>query len=577
MQRKAALIRQKYNSLLISTLAMTASMYLSGILDSMMVGQILGTVELSAINLTLSISFLKSILMSLFTFGGNTIAVMYKGKRENERADSAFTLSFWASMLTSILITVVGIIFVKPTAALLVQGNTELEQSVIDYLIPLWALTPLTALVNHVAAFARTDGLNKLSTALPVVSNVINLGCDYIFMALLGMGIAGAGWATVAGYAVGSLMCIAYFVSKDRSVFFTRKATKYIKDLGAISQTGLPSALIYVCNFLRMFFMNSIILSATGTVGMQIASVSFSLNSLSFIVAEGASMTLLPMIGAFYGEKDIQGQKLSLRYGMFMTTVLCTAVLIISELFPAQLASLYGLTDPAIVSVYNTTFRILSINIPILGWVYVMRTFFQGTKKQGIANLIVILDGFAAVIPTLWVLSKHGIYWMWASFPISKVITILITVAVVIVYKKVKKKDNYLLVDAEEGNVLDFTIENKVESAVEASKKVIAFCNENGLDDSLATRLGVVTEELCVNTAKYAYSPQAKAIDVFVKIGEKSVILKLRDNGKVFNPTEYQDDSGKIITGLQMVRDVTTNIEYNRVIGFNTTLVTIER
>ena len=92
-----------------------------------------------------------------------------------------------------------------------------------------------------------------------------------------------------------------------------------------------------------------------------------------------------------------------------------------------------------------------------------------------------------------------------------------------------------------------------------------------------ATRLGVVTEELCVNTAKYAYSPQAKAIDVFVKIGEKSVILKLRDNGKVFNPTEYQDDSGKIITGLQMVRDVTTNIEYNRVIGFNTTLVTVER
>ena len=322
--------------------------------------------------------------------------------------------------------------------------------------------------------------------------------------------------------------------------------------------------------------MNSIILSATGTVGMQIASVSFSLNSLSFIVAEGASMTRLPMIGAFYGEKDIQGQKLSLRYGMFMTTVLCAAVLIISELFPAQLASLYGLTDPAIVGVYNTTFRILSINIPILGAVYVMRTFFQGTKKQGIANLIVILDGFAAVIPALWLLSKHGIYWMWASFPISKVITILITVAVVIVYKKIKKKDNYLLVDAEEGNVLDFTIENKVEAAVEASEKVMAFCKENGLDDSLATRLGVATEELCVNTAKYAYSPHAKAIDVFVKIGEKNVILKLRDNGKVFNPTEYQDDSGKVITGLQMVRDVTTNIEYNRVIGFNNTVVTVK-
>ena len=133
MHRNAALIRQKYNNLLISTLAMTASIYLSGILDSMMVGQILGTIELSAINLTLSISFLRSILMSLFTFGGNTLAVMYKGKRENERADSAFTLSFWASILSSVILTVIGLIFVKPTAVLLVQGNNELLQSVIDY------------------------------------------------------------------------------------------------------------------------------------------------------------------------------------------------------------------------------------------------------------------------------------------------------------------------------------------------------------------------------------------------------------------------------------------------------------
>ena len=79
---------------------MTASIYLAGILDSIMVGQIEGTVALSAINLTLSVSFLKNILMALFTFGGNTIAVVYKGKRENSKADLAFTLSFYAGMLS---------------------------------------------------------------------------------------------------------------------------------------------------------------------------------------------------------------------------------------------------------------------------------------------------------------------------------------------------------------------------------------------------------------------------------------------------------------------------------------------
>lgn len=57
MKRNGTLLNKKYRSLLVATLAMTASTYLSGILDGIMVGQILGTVQLYAINLTTSIIF----------------------------------------------------------------------------------------------------------------------------------------------------------------------------------------------------------------------------------------------------------------------------------------------------------------------------------------------------------------------------------------------------------------------------------------------------------------------------------------------------------------------------------------
>ena len=56
MKRNGILLNKKYRILLISTLAMTASTYLSSILDGIMVGRILGTVQLYAINLTTSIS-----------------------------------------------------------------------------------------------------------------------------------------------------------------------------------------------------------------------------------------------------------------------------------------------------------------------------------------------------------------------------------------------------------------------------------------------------------------------------------------------------------------------------------------
>lgn len=556
---------------------MTASMYLSSIIDGILVGQILGTLELSAINLTYSISFLKNILIAMFTFGGNTLAIMYKGKRDNEKADSAFSISFWAGIISSVVITVIGIALIAPTSTLLGQNKPALETLIASYLLPLWITTPLIALNNQTAAFARTDGMKKLATALPITANAINLFCDWLYMAVFGWGIAGAGWATVTGYLLGSVLVILYFRGKDRTVHFTRRALKNLRMMWKILSTGLPSAMIYVCNFLRLFFTNAIILSATGTDGTQIASVSFSLNSLCLIFIEGATMTLLPIIGALYGEKDIRGQKLALKHGMWVTVGLSLIILIISELFPLPLAALYGLNDSALTSVFAVTFRIMSINIPILAVIYVMRTFFQATKQKWLANILVILDGFAAIVPLMYIFSKIDIYWLWASFPISKAVTVIITFVILIIYKSVKKKDNLLLIEGEEGIVLDFSIHNNIEAATDAAHKAVDFCAKNGVEENLSHDIGVALEELCVNTAKYAAKTQSDSVDIYLKISDKYVILKLRDNGNVFNPTEYIDDSGREVTGLKLVRSLASSIEYNRVIGFNVTVVTVNR
>lgn len=577
MERTGTLINKTYRNLLVSTLAMTASMYLSSIIDGILVGQILGTLELSAINLTYSISFLKNILIAMFTFGGNTLAIMYKGKRDNEKADSAFSISFWAGIISSVVITVIGIALIAPTSALLGQNKAVLETLIASYLLPLWITTPLIALNNQTAAFARTDGMKNLATALPITANAINLFCDWLYMAVFRWGIAGAGWATVTGYLLGSVLVILYFRGKDRTVHFTRKALKNLRMMWKILSTGLPSALIYVCNFLRLFFTNAIILSATGTDGTQIASVSFSLNSLCLIFIEGATMTLLPILGALYGEKDIRGQKLALKHGMWVTVGLSLIILIISELFPLPLAALYGLNDSALTSVFAVTFRIMSINIPILAVIYVMRTFFQATKQKWLANILVILDGFAAIVPLMYIFSKVDIYWLWASFPISKAVTVIITFVILIIYKNLKKKDNLLLIEGEEGIVLDFSIHNNIEAATDAAHKAVDFCAKNGVEENLSHDIGVALEELCVNTAKYAAKTQSDSVDIYLKISDKYVILKLRDNGNVFNPTEYIDDSGREVTGLKLVRSLTSSIEYNRVIGFNVTVVTVNR
>ncbi|MBQ7745374.1 MAG: ATP-binding protein [Ruminococcus sp.] len=575
MKRKGTLLNKKYRSLLVATLAMTASTYLSSILDGIMVGQILGTVQLYAINLTTSIVFLRSIPIAMFTFGGNTLSVIHKSKRDQKSADAVFTLSFWAGILSTVLISIVGIATMVPTALILAQGKEELVGLVIDYLLPLWVLTPLVAVVNQTAAYARTDGLRKLATALPIVANIINLICDYIYMAIFGWGVAGAGWATVTGYVVGTLLTLIYFKSAKRTVHFTKEALKKLKMLGKIFSVGLPSALIYVCNFLRLFFTNAIILSFTGVMGGKIASVSFSLNSLAFILVEGASMTLLPILGALYGEKDANGQRITLRYGMIVTVALSVFVLIISEMFPVQLAALYGLNDAATADIFAVTFRIFSINIPILAVIYVMRTFFQATKQRGLANLLVMLDGVLTIVPLMYWFAHYDIYWLWMSFPVSKAVTVLVTLIAMVISKKIQNKKNILGIEEEDGVMYDFSIKNDIPEAIRASEEAMKFCKEQNVPENTVNAIGVSVEELCHNIATYSKTKGNGAVDVCVRVMPDKVNVRLRDNGAEFDPTDYIDNSGKRITGLELVRMLSSSINYNRVLGFNVTNVAV--
>ena len=66
-------------------------------------------------------------------------------------------------------------------------------------------------------------------------------------------------------------------------------------------------------------------------------------------------------------------------------------------------------------------------------------------------------------------------------------------------------------------------------------------------------------------------------MDILIRILSDSVTIRLRDNGPAFDPTQYIDNSGREITGLQLVRSLSSGIEHNRVLEMNLTTVTVSR
>lgn len=578
MERNGRLIKHKYSEYFLSTLAMSGCASIAAIVDRIMVGNLLTANDLNATNLIGPLIYVLNMVFALFIYGGNTLAVTYKGKRDQRSADKCFTISILVGTLAMVFVTIAGLIFRKPLAGWLCAGHEELLQPVSDYLFPTLFLGPLMILLNGTAAFVRVDGLRKLAVALPIISNAINLSLDYVFMGIVKTGIAGAGWATNIGFAVSLVLLIPYFRSPKRSVFFTRIGWKDLKLMLDSFHLGMATALMYLCMFIKNLFLNMVIISTLGAVGGQVAAVCSGIMSVANIFFTGTAQTMLPINGALFGAQDYKGIRELFKTALLVMEIICFVIMIVFMIFPLQTGAVFGVDSAEAQALLPSAIRMFSLCIPPTGMLFILRSHYQSTGHRNAATVLTVFEGTVYFLPAVWILSHIDPNTVWLSHVISISLAIVTMLLILGVRAKQQGRSAVLLLpEHKDGKTVDFSIPNTVESAVGAAHQVVGFCEANGVESGIAHRIGVSVEELCVNTAKYAASAKSDMVDIFLKITDDAVILKVRDNGKVFNPTEYIDDSGREITGLKMVRDISSKVDFNRVIGFNTTIVTVDQ
>ena len=206
-----------------------------------------------------------------------------------------------------------------------------------------------------------------------------------------------------------------------------------------------------------------------------------------------------------------------------------------------------------------------------------MRAYYQSTGYKNTASVLTLLEGVVFFVPALYVFARIGFNAVWLSFATAP--TLAVCTILIYMQSKAKRdgKNNFLMLGREsEAQVIDFSIENKIEKATEASEKIRTLCLTNKLSSRDANILALATEELCTNTAKFAYGEKSQFIDIFLKIYDDKTILRVRDNGAIFNPIEHIDDSGELISGLKTLKSLPAEIIYNRVIGFNNTILTLK-
>ncbi len=581
-EQTESLIKSKFNEHLIPTVLTAMALSLATVVDSVIVGHLLGADALAAIGLSNPIISFINLIYVLFGVGGMMCASVMRGKWETDKANKLFTMGIVGGTAVMLVFLVGVLVFLEQICMVLSGNDVQTARLTADYLKALVFTGPVLMLSNGVALYMRADGKPKMSAVIVLVANAVNLVFDYILIKFCDTGIMGAGLSTTLGYVFGVVVVLPYLLNRKEIRKFKFVKIKDIgKTLAEIIKTGMPKGFTYISNFLRAIILNSIIIQTLGTRGMTILTVLLNVLMLASIFVSGTSDTLLPIVGMLHGERDFFGIRKTVESAR---SVLIAAVALIVVFFmtgSGVIGSLFGLKTAEEFDMLRSALMMFSLYIPFYAICTILQNFYNITGREKVATTIALCDGLLFVCSFAFVLSIINANLIWLCYGFGSICTFAL---IIITGFFIKQKDKtvkglLLLKDTENSEkIWNMTIDANFENAAGLAQKVISVCKAHGLSDTLSNRIGIGIEEMSVATINYAHKNKNGKIDIMIKAFDNEVVVRFRDNGNLFNPTEYKADKneGVITDGIELIKKAANGVSYSSPLGFNITVLTFK-
>ena len=578
-QRNGALLGRKFTEYLFPTIISNMSILLASFVDGIIVSKLINDDAFSAVNLAEPVILFMQALFFLFGIGGAICISIAKGQRDEHKANAVFTLSFLSAVLVSVIVTVLGIVLIDPITRVLCSDSTLYDYVQHYALFNIYG-SLFMIVVPYLVFIIRTDGMPKFSANILLVSNIVNLLMDLVYMGVFKMDTSGAALATVTGYVVGFIMELYYLLFyKKRTLKFIRLKKTDLKYLGELSTGGIASVINTILLFVKAILLNQIVLGATGADGMAVFSVcNFTLTFISMFIT-GGSDTMTPIVGLLYGERDYKGIDIVLRKTFVFVTASCAVIMVFILLFPSLLLQLFSITSPDRLAMGIPAVRIFSLCFVFMGICYVTLSYLQATKQKAISVITTFLRGLIITVPLAYVLSGlFGLNGVSLTFVLSEALTAAITFLICFIVSRVKsdKYSGILLHErqTECSALFDASLKPEAEQAAGISDSIIAFCNDNGITGKTADYAGVLAEETVEHIRNHNLDKKQPKIDLICRITDEEVILSVRDNGEAFDAATVDD--GEEFTNLKVINSLADDVDYSRALGLNNMLIKIK-
>lgn len=409
---------------------------LYNVVDSVFVANMEGTGAIA--NEALTIAFPVQIMIIAISVGTgvglNALLSKRLGEGNRERASTVAGNGIFLSLVIYLVFLVFGL-FLSGWFIELFTDKEEVINMGTSYLRICSCLSLGSIGFAIYERFLQATGKTLLSTIAQVSGALTNIIFDYVFIFPLGMGVAGAAWATVIGQFVSLFIAMALHYTKNKEI---DGSPKYIKpDAGIIRgiyEIGVSAAVMQALLSVMMAGMNAILASANADPTILVGSfgIYYKIQQIALFSAFGLSNTIITLLSFNYGMKDRVRSVACVRYGIFDTLAVMLIITAVFEICAVPLSRLFALSGGSSVALVGvcavatrtaaTGFVLMGFNVAVQG---VLQALGYAAKPLITAFLRLVL--FTFPIACLFTLSDNVLSLVWWTFPISEVLTAIVS------------------------------------------------------------------------------------------------------------------------------------------------------
>ena len=433
-----------YRKLLRFTLPSIVMMVFSsiyGVVDGFFVSNFAGETEFAALNFIYPFIMMLGAFGFMFGTGGSALISKTMGEGDMKRARSLFSLVVYVSIATGVVLSTLGIIFVRPVAMLMGAEGKMLEDCVIYGRIILLALPAFMLQMEFQTFFVMAEK-PKLGLYATLASGITNMVLDALLVGLLPWGLVGAAAATAISQLVGGIIPLVYFFRPNTSLLRLGKADFDGKALLKTCTNGSSELMSNISMSLVGMLYNIQLMSYAGQDGVAAYGVLMYVNFAFIAIFIGYVVGVAPVISYHYGAGNTDELKSLLKKSILLLSISSVAMLLAGELLALPLSKLFVGDNPYLLQMTLRGFRIFSFSFLFAGFAIFGSSFFtalnDGLTSAIISFLRTLIFQTAAVIilPLIWELDG-----IWASIIVAELMAVIV-MAIFLVAKR--KKYRYI-------------------------------------------------------------------------------------------------------------------------------------